>query len=43
MTSKIAQLLITDALYSCYEIKHANASIKKLQETSSILEDSRYR
>jgi RpiR family transcriptional regulator, carbohydrate utilization regulator len=43
MTSKIAQLLITDALYSCYAIKHANASIKKLQETSTILEDSRYK
>lgn len=43
MISKIAQLLVTDALYSCFATKHAQSSIKKLQETNVVLEGSRYK
>lgn len=42
MTSKVAQMLILDALYSCYAVKHAGESVRKLLETNAVLETSRY-
>jgi DNA-binding MurR/RpiR family transcriptional regulator len=43
MLAKIAQLLVTDTLYSLYAVKHINQSIRKLKDTNAVIESTRHR
>lgn len=43
MLSKMAQLLVTDVVYSRFAVKHVNESIASLKSTNSVTESSRYR
>jgi RpiR family transcriptional regulator, carbohydrate utilization regulator len=43
MLAKTAQLLVTDSLYSVFAVKHITRSIRKLKDTSAVIESTRHR
>jgi len=43
MLSKMAQLLVTDVMYSRFAVKHVSKSIAALKDTNAVTEGSRYR
>lgn len=43
MLSKMAQLLVTDVVYSRYAVKHVDKSIAAIKDTNTVTEGSRYR
>lgn len=43
MLAKNAQLLVVDVLYSRYAVKHISQSIRKLRDTSEVIESTRHR
>ena len=43
MLSKMAQLLVTDVVYSRYAVKQVDPSIAAIKDTKAITEGSRYR
>lgn len=43
MLAKMAQLLVIDVLYSRFAVKHIQQSIRKLKDTSAVIESTRHR
>lgn len=43
MLAKMAQLLVIDVLYSRFAVKHIQQSIRKLKDTSAVIESTRQR
>jgi hypothetical protein len=39
----MAQLLVTDVVYSRYAVKHVDKSIATIKDTNTVTEGSRYR